>query len=405
MAKPDVNPPRGMRDLLPALKESREAVLAVIRRQFSLYGYQEIETPALEELSRLLSSDSGENEKLIFRVLKRNLDENPDPAHLADLGLRFDLTVPLARFYATNRAVLPEVFRSIQIGPVWRAERPQKGRFRQFTQCDLDVIGEPGILAEIELITATFQTLQALGIAGAVVRLNDRRLLHAMLDTCGFAAADHGRALIIIDKIDKIGLDGVRRELAGCNYSTPSIDALLNALQQPEAILHDGNYAGLHAIAAAVTDICGPGSIRLDTTLVRGMGYYTGPIFEIEHPGSGVSIAGGGRYDGMIGRFLGEHVSACGFSIGFERVVELVRLQNASAPAKLALIYDESIAPQPLVKLQHALTGQGYSVRLVRSAKRLAKLLDSLKAEGFSHFALAHPTTPTPAELEIRELS
>ena len=405
MAKPDVIPPRGMRDLLPPLKETREAVLAVIRRQFSLYGFQEIETPALEELARLLSSDSGENEKLIFRVLKRNLDEPLDPANLADLGLRFDLTVPLARFYATNRATLPEVFRSIQIGPVWRAERPQKGRFRQFTQCDLDVIGEPGILAEIELISATFQTLQALGIAGAVVRLNDRRLLHAMLDNCGFAAPDHGRALIIVDKIDKIGLDGVRRELEGCAYPASAIDALLNALQQPDAILHEANYAGLHAIAAAVADICGSGSIRIDPTLVRGMGYYTGPIFEMEHPGSGVSIAGGGRYDGKIGRFAGDPGAACGFSIGFERIVELVRLENDSAPRKLALIYEETIEPQPLVKLQHALTGQGYSVRLVRAAKRLAKLLEALKAEGFGHFAVVRATTQTAAELEVRELS
>ena len=405
MAKPDVNPPRGMRDLLPAFKETREAVLAVIRRQFSLYGYQEIETPALEELSRLLSSDSGENEKLIFRVLKRNLEQNPDPANLADLGLRFDLTVPLARFYATNRALLPEVFRSIQIGPVWRAERPQKGRFRQFTQCDLDVIGEPGILAEIELIAATFKTLAALGIVGAVVRLNDRRLLHAMLDKRGFAAPDHGRALISIDKLDKIGLDGVRRELEAANYSASSVDALLAALQKPEEILHDGNYGGLHAIAAAVTDICGPGSIRIDTTLVRGMGYYTGPIFEIEHPGSGVSIAGGGRYDGMIGRFAGDHVCACGFSIGFERIVELVQLQNASAPSKLALIYDETIEPGLLVKLQHALTGQGYSVRLVRAAKRLAKLLDALKEEGFGSFAVVRPPVQSAAELEIRKLT
>ena len=192
------------------------------------------------------------------------------------------------------------------------------------------------------MITATFKTLQALGIAGAVIRLNDRRLLHAMLDTCGFPATDHGRALIIIDKIDKIGLDGVRRELEGSNYPPSSSESLLTALQQPDTILHNGNYADLHAIAAAVTDICGPGSIRIDTTMVRGMGYYTGPIFEIEHPESGSSIAGGGRYDGMIGRFAGDHVSACGFSIGFERIVELVRLQNASAPSKLALIYEEA---------------------------------------------------------------
>jgi histidyl-tRNA synthetase len=402
MAKPDVNPPRGMRDLLPALKESREAVLAVIRRQFSLYGYQEIETPALEELSRLLSSDSGENEKLIFRVLKRNLGEEVDLANLADLGLRFDLTVPLARFYATNRAVLPEVFRSIQIGPVWRAERPQKGRFRQFTQCDLDVIGEPGILAEIELITATLKTLEALGIEGAVVRLNDRRLLHTMLEAGGFPAAEHGRVLVILDKIDKIAAEGVRRELEACNCPKSSIDALFDRLQQPDDMVDSGQ---LPAIAAAVKEIAGPGSVRIDRTLVRGMGYYTGPIFEIEHPGSGSSIAGGGRYDGMVGRFLGEEVAACGFSIGFERIVDLVRLQNSAQPAKLALIHDDDVEPRQVVKLQQALIAQGYSVRIVRSAKRMAKLLESLKEQGFVRFAVMRAAMTSEHELQIRELS
>jgi histidyl-tRNA synthetase len=402
MAKPDVNPPRGMRDLLPALKESREAVLAVIRRQFSLYGYQEIETPALEELSRLLSSDSGENEKLIFRVLKRNLGEEVDLANLADLGLRFDLTVPLARFYATNRAVLPEVFRSIQIGPVWRAERPQKGRFRQFTQCDLDVIGEPGILAEIELITATLKTLEALGIEGAVVRLNDRRLLHTMLEAGGFPAAEHGRVLVILDKIDKIAAEGVRRELEACNCPKSSIDALFDRLQQPDDMVDSGQ---LPAIAAAVKEIAGPGSVRIDRTLVRGMGYYTGPIFEIEHLGSGSSIAGGGRYDGMVGRFLGEEVAACGFSIGFERIVDLVRLQNSAQPAKLALIHDDDVEPRQVVKLQQALIAQGYSVRIVRSAKRMAKLLESLKEQGFVRFAVMRAAMTSEHELQIRELS
>jgi histidyl-tRNA synthetase len=405
MAKTEVNPPRGMRDLLPASKESREAILALIRRQFSLYGYQEIETPALEELSRLLSSNGGENEKLIFRVLKRNLGEEPDLANLSDLGLRFDLTVPLARFYATNRAALPDVFRSIQIGPVWRAERPQKGRFRQFTQCDLDVIGEPGILAEIELITATLKTLEALGIAGSVVRLNDRRLLRTMLDRCGFAPADQGPVLISIDKMDKIGLDGVRRELEASNYPTHSIVALLTALPQPADNVPGGHYGRLREIAEAVEAITGPNSIRIDPTLVRGMGYYTGPIFEIEHPGSGSSIAGGGRYDGMVGRFSGEDVCACGFSIGFERIVDLVTLANTSGHSKLALIHDDAVDPAQLVKLQHALTAKSYSVRLVRSAKRMSRLLESLKSGGFVQFAMVHATTRAEQELEIRTLT
>jgi histidyl-tRNA synthetase len=394
-----------MRDFPPAAKFTREAVLAVIRRQFSLYGYQEIETPALEELARLMSSDGGDNEKLIYRVLKRNLEEPLDPATLADLGLRFDLTVPLARFYATNQAALPSTFRSIQIGPVWRAERPQKGRFRQFTQCDLDVIGEPGILAEIELITATLQTLAALGIAGCVVRLNDRRALHALLANCGFAPPDQGRALIIIDKLDKIGLEGVRRELEACAYPAPPIDALLGVLAQPATVLESGDYRQLHEIAAAVCAVHGAGAVRLDPTLVRGMGYYTGPIFEVEHPGRGFSIAGGGRYDGMVGRFAGEAVAACGFSIGFERIVDLVKLSASAAQSKLALIYDEAVPPGELVKLQHTFIGQGYAVRLVRSAKRMSKLLDDLKNEGFVQFAVVRAPGRAATELEIRTLA
>jgi histidyl-tRNA synthetase len=393
-----------MRDFLPAAKTMREAVLAVIRRQFSLYGYQEIETPALEELPRLMSSQGGENEKLIFRVLKRNLEEPLDPASLADLGLRFDLTVPLARFYATNQAALPSVFRSIQIGPVWRAERPQKGRFRQFTQCDLDVIGEPGILAEIELITATLQTLAALGIEGCAVRLNDRLLLHTMLATCGFAPEEHGRALIIIDKLDKIGLEGVRRDLAASAYPAPAIDAILKILEQPAAALDGADYRPLHEFAAAVCAVHGAGAVRLDPTLVRGMGYYTGPIFEVEHPGSGSSIAGGGRYDGMVGRFADEAIAACGFSIGFERIVELVKLAATSESSKLALIYEEAISPAHLVALQHKFIGQGHAVRLVRTARKMAKLLDVLKSEGFTQFAVVRDAAIAAENLEIRPL-
>ena len=375
MAQPTVSPPRGMRDLLPAAKELREAALAVIRRQYAQYGYQEIETPALEELPRLLASEGGENEKLIFRVLRRNLaPETTDLANLADLGLRYDLTVPLARFYATNRAALPAVFRSLQIGPVWRAERPQKGRFRQFIQCDLDIIGEPGILAEIELITATLSTVRALGVEGAVVRLNDRRLLHAMLDRCGVAPERQGHALIIVDKLDKIGLDGVRRELETSGFAAEAVDRLLTILQQPEAFLSGEGAGDLHAIADAVRSLLGPDSVRLDLTLVRGMGYYTGPIFEVAHPASGNSIAGGGRYDGMIGRFLHEPVPACGFSIGFERILDLMKLPDAAARAKLALVYDESVPPERLVRTQHALVAKGYAVRPVRAAKTLRRM-------------------------------
>ncbi len=399
-----VNPPRGMRDFLPQAKQMRERTLAMIREQYAQYGYQEIETPVVEDLSRLTSSDGGENEKLIFRILRRNLEDVTDLSELADLGLRFDLTVPLARFYATNRAKLPAVFRSIQIGSVWRAERPQKGRFRQFTQCDLDVIGESSVLAEMELITATLRTLNALGLRGCTVRLNDRRALVAMLGACGFPVDTHPRVLITVDKLDKIGLDGVERELDAAGHSRTTVEALLERLKEP-GIVPDGPVEDITAIADAVTAVAGPGSVRLDATLVRGMGYYTGPIFEIEHPGSSSSIAGGGRYDGMIGRFADQDVPACGFSIGFERIVDLIQAQQPRERSRTALIHSADIPPAQLLLLQDAYIATGREVRLVRAAKRLARQLEVLRQEGLNEFVVVDVTTSGADESAIRTIT
>ena len=219
MAK-DINPPRGMRDFLPAEKAKRESVLGVIKGVYSSFGFQEVETPALENLDRLTSGQGGDNEKLAYRVMKRGaeletaLTTPSDVDGLADLGLRFDLTVPLTRFYATNRASLPTVFKAIQIGPVWRAERPQKGRYRQFVQCDIDIIGDDSVLAEIELLTASLATLDALDLTGAVIRVNHRELLLSLLDAFGVKEADRSSALITLDKLDKIEISGVVAELS-----------------------------------------------------------------------------------------------------------------------------------------------------------------------------------------------
>ncbi len=357
MASP-VNPPRGMRDFLPADKARRERVLGIIRSTFSSYGFDEIETPVVEDSDRLHAGLGGDNEKLAFAVMKRGLTAEDlhaadDPLELADLGLRFDLTVPLARFYASHRAGLPSVFRSLQIGPVWRAERPQKGRFRQFVQCDIDIIGEPGAIAEVELITATAATLDALGLAGCTVRVNDRRLITGALAVLGFPAETHEAALITIDKLDKLGQDGVVAELRERDFPAGPVDAIeaffgRSATIQPmpfgetaiRALLPDGvdetAIAELAAIGRAVEDARrSTGStdelVRFDPWLVRGMGYYTGTIFEIEHPALGYSLGGGGRYDGMIGRFLGTDVPAAGSSLGFERLVDLVDLPPSSS--------------------------------------------------------------------------
>jgi histidyl-tRNA synthetase len=389
-----------MRDFLPDDKARRSAVMASIRASFEAFGYREIETPVMEELSRLQSGQGGDNEKLIYKILKRGLPagEALTPDVAADLGLRFDLTVPLARFYATHHAELPDVFRSIQIAPVWRAERPQKGRFRQFTQCDIDVLGEPGTVAEVELITATTGAVADVGVTGTVLRLNDRRVLTAVLDACGFPAGAQAGALIIVDKLDKIGLDGVRAELAAAGAGRPDdlaavLEATTAARSGPDAFdavlaalpAAAGDAAGdLRAIRAALATAAPDVVVDADPTLVRGMGYYTGPIFELAHPSSSGSVGGGGRYDGMIGRFAGRDVPACGFSIGFERIVDLVAADHlASGRRRVAVIHDPAADPGVAVAWQRRLIADGADVRLVRRIKNQGRLLGQLEAEGF----------------------
>jgi len=383
-----------MRDFLPAEKAKRESVLAVIRGVYESFGFQEIEAPALEDLNRLLSGQGGDNEKLAYRVLKRGaeldqaLADGSNPDGLADLGLRFDLTVPLTRFYASNRTELPIVFKAIQIGPVWRAERPQKGRYRQFVQCDIDIIGDAGILAEVELITASLAALDALGLKDAVIRVNHRELLMTLLTGFGVKVDQLIQAMIIIDKLDKIEISGVLAELheklgAGIAEKAKAWFASLDSSVIP---------GELEELFSAV-----PGSrLRFDPTLVRGMGYYTGAIFEIEHPASGLSIGGGGRYDGMVGKWLGTDVPAVGISLGFERVVELV--EDSAKPNGVVLVLDDDSPAtiQAALTYQKELIGQGLNVRLELKPKRLNLLLENMKANGFNQFALVSVDTAKP---------
>ncbi|TFD55923.1 histidine--tRNA ligase [Cryobacterium sp. Hh38] len=416
-----VTPPRGMRDFLPADKALRERSLGIIRESFRAHGFDEIETPVMEDSARLHSGLGGDNEKLAFAVLKRGLSpadvavaaEQDDLLSLADLGLRFDLTVPLARFYATHRASLPTVFRSIQIAPVWRAERPQKGRYRQFMQCDIDIIGEAGALAEIELITATAATLDLLGLEGCSIRINDRRILSALLAHWGVAAELTERALIVIDKLDKIGVDGVAAELGALGIDAPGLAALLTELGTGGWALGDGLFDGaapawldpkafadLAALRAALPGV----DLVFDPTLVRGMGYYTGTIFEISHPSLGYSLGGGGRYDGMIGRFLGTDVPACGFSIGFERIVDLLEADTASADLAVVLVHDKEADPARLVALKRDLVADGLRVRLERRTKNLKALLDRAGEAGYGRFAFVTAETQTAGDLDFKPL-
>ena len=389
MAK-DINPPRGMRDFLPAEKAKRESVLGVIKGVYGSYGFQEVETPSLENLDRLTSGQGGDNEKLAYRVMKRGaeldsaLESLESVDVLADLGLRFDLTVPLTRFYATNRSSLPTVFKAIQMGPVWRAERPQKGRYRQFVQCDIDIIGDDSVLAEIELLNASLAALDALGLSKAVIRVNHRELLLSLLDSFGVKEADLSYALITLDKLDKIEVTGVvseLRERLGDGVADKANAWLIAADKTVPAVLSP--------LFSAVDE----SRLRFDPTLVRGMGYYTGTIFEIEMPGEGSAIGGGGRYDGMVGKWLGTDVPAVGISIGFERVVDLV---SAATPTNgvLLVLEDSSIdCIKAAVGFQKELIAQGKSVRLELKPKKLNILLDSMLEAGFSQFALVSADT------------
>ncbi|GAA1425680.1 histidine--tRNA ligase [Agrococcus citreus] len=408
-----VHPARGMRDFLPVEKRRRERVLRVIRDAYEDHGFEEIETPVVEDANRLHAGLGGDNEKLAFAVMRRGLTVDDlraaeAPLALADLGLRFDLTVPLARFIASNRAALPPVFRAIQIAPVWRAERPQRGRFRQFMQCDIDIAGEPGIAAELELLAATADALTRLGIPDAFIRINDRRILAAALEHARVAEELREGALITIDKLDKIGREGVTEELDGRGIDgarlLATLDAIRGLVDGGEAEALDGFDEG---VLGGVRELLGASvGIRLDfdPTLVRGMGYYTGPIFEIAHPELPYSIGGGGRYDGMVGRFLGQELPAVGISLGFERLVDLVALPETGGREAIALLVDKAVAPADALSIKRDLVAAGQTVRMQRRTKNVTGLLEQLAASGATHFAFVRPGDAA-ATLEVKPIA
>ncbi|WP_307364625.1 histidine--tRNA ligase [Microbacterium murale] len=415
-----------MRDILPADKARRERVLSGIRERYLAHGFDEIETPALEEYSRLHSGMGGDNEKLAYNVLRRGLDADAiregaeDAAALSDLGLRYDLTVPLARFFVSNRGQLPGVFRSIQIGPVWRAERPQKGRYRQFVQCDIDIMGDDSSRAEAELMVASLDAVDALGLEGANVRINDRRVLDWMLDAFGFTADERPGVLITIDKLDKIGPDGIVQELRDRGATASAVDAFETFLRRPQTMELNpfgerqirkalpenapdeivGHLVGIGEAVAAGRGIEGDIPLVFDPFLVRGMGYYTGTIFELAHPSVPYSLGGGGRYDGMIGRFLGQQVPAVGFSLGFERLVDLVDLGADADAQAVVLVHDADVPVSELVAHKAGLIRSGSRVRLERRVKNFKALLERSAADGYTAFA----TVSAGAELGSLEI-
>jgi len=389
MVKKPVN---GMKDILPAEMKLRNYVTGVIRKTYEAYGFSQVETPVVEHIENLLSKQGGENEKLIFRILKRgeklDLSAPTTADAVSDSGLRYDLTLPLSRYYANNSASLPAPFKAIQIGSVFRADRPQRGRYRQFTQCDIDILGEPSCIAEIELILATTEALSNLGFSGFTVRINDRKILKKAAADAGISENDFEKVFILLDKADKIGTDGVKAALAEL-LSEETAEKYISSIFAEDA---DGLMEGTDLpLIMETVGAAKKADFRLvfDPTLVRGMGYYTGPIFEISIDGYGGSVGGGGRYDEMIGRFTGQATPAAGFSIGFERIILLLQESGFKVPedgGKVAFLTDKKLPKEKLAevfaeaaKLREE--GMSVTVSLMKKNKKFQK--DLLEAEGF----------------------
>ena len=403
-------PVTGMKDILPEEMQIRDYVVNIIKETYRSFGFTPIDTPCMEHIENLCSNQGGENEKLIFKVLKRgeklDLANAKSESDLVDSGMRYDLTLPLSRFYANNANNLPSPFKALQIGSVWRADRPQRGRFRQFTQCDIDILGEPSNLAEIELIQATTTTLGKLGFKNFEIRINERRILKAMAAYSGFEEKDFDVVFIILDKMDKIGLDGVAEELEKSGFAKESIEkyqSLFAGVEKAEdgvQYLADtlGEYLDadvmtnfkdiITAVEATKGDFF---KLVFDPTLVRGMSYYTGTIFEIAMPEFGGSCGGGGRYDKMIGKFTGQDVPACGFSIGFERIIMLLLESGFKVPSqeKTAYLIEKGYPNDNLcAAMKHAADERaaGKQILVTRMNKNKKFQKEKLTAEGYTDF-------------------
>jgi hisZ_biosyn_reg: ATP phosphoribosyltransferase, regulatory subunit len=404
-------PVTGMKDILPKEMAIRNYVMNMIRETYGTFGFSAIETPCVEHIENLCSKQGGENEKLIFKIMKRGeklkLDTAKTENDLTDSGLRYDLTVPLSRYYSNNVNELPAPFKALQMGNVWRADRPQRGRFRQFMQCDIDILGEPTYLAEIELVLATTTLLGKLDFHNFTIRINDRRILKAMAQYSGFPAESFDTVFIILDKMDKIGIEGVAEELEKEGFAKESIDTYLGLFRE---ITND--VEGVRYIKEKLSDVLEAGiaedletiintvesvktadfKMSFDPTLVRGMSYYTGPIFEISMDEFGGSVGGGGRYDEMIGKFTGNNTCACGFSIGFERIVMLLLERGYEIPTKngkKAYLIEKNMPADKLLDILKQATeersaGTQINISIMKKNKKFQK--DQLAADGYTEF-------------------
>ncbi|WP_026489597.1 histidine--tRNA ligase [Butyrivibrio sp. XBB1001] len=403
-------PVTGMRDILPTEMQLRDYCIGIIKKTYSEFGFTSIETPVVESLANLNSKQGGENEKLIFKVMKRgeklDLANAKEENDLTDSGLRYDLTVPLVRFYANHANELPAPFKALQMGSVFRADRPQKGRYRQFMQCDIDILGEPSNLAEIELILATTTTLGRLGFKDFKIRINDRRMLKAMAAYSGFSEEEYDNVFITLDKMDKIGIDGVAQELVKQGYPQENVDKYLELFKETEG---KKNLEAIKVIADKIGDFLDEDTrnnldeiissvdsaknaqfeMEFDPTLVRGMSYYTGTIFEIAMTQYGGSCGGGGRYDKMVGKFLGQDTPACGFSIGFERIIMIMMDEGFKIPGasdNVAFLIEKGIKGERLteiIKEAQKERAAGKKVLTVRMAKNKKFQKQQLAEQGY----------------------
>lgn len=404
-------PVTGMKDILPREMQIRDYVMNQIKETYRGFGFSSIETPCVEHITNLTSKQGGDNEKLIFKILKRgeklNLETAESEADLVDSGLRYDLTVPLCRYYSNNAAQLPSPFKALQMGSVWRADKPQRGRFRQFVQCDIDILGDATNLAEIELILATTTLLGKIGFKNYKIRINDRGILKAMASYCGFSEESYDQVFIILDKMDKIGKDGVGEELKAAGYKAEMVDRYLDLF---ETVTH--NADGVRKLGEVLKDVM-PESVSenlamimdsvgavavsqfeiyFDPTLVRGMSYYTGTIFEIEVEGFPGSVGGGGRYDKMIGKFTGTETPACGFSIGFERIITILMEEGFTVPGekeKKAYLIEKGVDSKVLAGvIKEAMEERAKGVQVLVSQMNKNKKFqkEKLQGEGYLEF-------------------
>ena len=397
-------PVKGTRDYLPKETEIRDFLQNIIMETYSSAGFQRITTPIIEDSVNLDKSEGGENLNLIFKILKRGkklesalAGDHPTEKELADMGLRYDLTLPLSRYYANNRNELLSPFKVIQMDRVYRAERPQKGRLREFMQCDIDIIGNESRDAEIELILTTTKALNRVGLTDYKVKINDRRILSDIFAYAGFAKEDNEKLAIIFDKQDKIGIDGVKAELEENGFDQTGIDKFIALFADGSLTLEsvanvcDASYVTeLQRIIDAVTKVSkGAIPVEFCPSLVRGQGYYTGTIFEVEAAGYSGAVAGGGRYDNLIGKLLNEDIPAVGFSIGFERIFGILMEQNYSIPnrkKKIAVFYDADTYAEALIYAEEL--RNDYIVSVIARPKKLGKYLNKLEAQGFDGFAV-----------------